>query len=61
MTVDPRRAAEAARRIQDLSRSIQTHQSNIARIERDKGQQIQREQSEIDRLTRQIADLKRQL
>jgi hypothetical protein len=66
--VDARKSVEAARRIQEISRTIQNHQSNILRIEREKGekvkyydQQIKREQDEIKRHTREIDELKRQI
>jgi hypothetical protein len=66
--VDPKKSAEAARKIQEINRTIQTHQSNILRIEREKSekvkycdQQIKREQDEIKRHSREIDELKRQI
>jgi hypothetical protein len=65
---DARKSAEAARRIQEISRTITTHESNISRFERDKAdkvkyydQLIRREQDEIRRHTKLIDDLKRQI
>ena len=66
--VDARKSAEAARKIQEISRTITNHQSNISRLEREKSekvryydQQITREQDEIKRHTRLIDELKRQI
>jgi DNA repair ATPase RecN len=66
--VDPKKSAEAARRIQEINRTIQNHQSRISTIEREKAekvkyydQQIRHEQDEIKRYTRQIDELKRQI
>ena len=66
--VDAIKSAEAARRIQELSRTITSHESNISRFEREKSekvryydQQIRREQDEIKRHTRLIDELKRQI
>jgi hypothetical protein len=66
--VDPKKSAEAARRIQEINRTIQNHQSRISSIEREKvekvkyyDQQIRHEQDEIKRHTRQIDELKRQI
>jgi hypothetical protein len=66
--VDARKSAEAARKIQEISRTITNHQSNISRLEREKSeklryfdQQIMREQDEIKRHTRLIDELKRQI
>ena len=66
--VDPKKSAEAARKIQEINRTITTHQSNISRIEREKSdkvryfdQQIKREQDEIKRHSRTIDELKRQI
>lgn len=65
---DPKKSAEAARKIQEINRTITTHQSNISRIEREKSdkvryfdQQIKREQDEIKRHSRTIDELKRQI
>jgi hypothetical protein len=66
--VDARKSAEAARRIQEINRTIANHQSSISRLEREKSekvkyydQQIRREQDEIKRHTRLIDELKRQI
>jgi hypothetical protein len=66
--VDARKSAEAARKIQEISRTIQNHQSKISSIEREKvekekyyDQQIRYEQDEIKRHTRLIDELKRQI
>jgi hypothetical protein len=68
MMIDPKKSAEAAKKIQDINRTITTHQSNITRIEREKSdkvryfdQQIKREQDEIKRHSRTIDELKRQI
>jgi hypothetical protein len=65
---DPKKSAEAARRIQETNRTIQNHQSKISSLEREKGekvkyydQQIRREQDEIKRHLRTIDELKRQI
>ena len=65
---DPKKTAEIARKIQDISRAVANHESTISRLEHEKNdkarfydQQIGRERDEISRLNRQIADLKRQL
>ena len=64
--VDPKKSAEAAKKIQEINRTITNHQSNISRIEREKSdriryfdQQIKQEQDEIKRHTRTIDELKR--
>lgn len=66
--IDPKKSAEAVRKIQDITRTIQNHQSAIQRIEREKNdkirycdQQIKREQEAIQRYTREIDALKRQI
>lgn len=66
--VDPKKSAEAARKIQEINRTIQNHQTRISSIERDKvekirycDQQIKHEQDEIKRHTRLIDELKRQI
>jgi hypothetical protein len=68
MMADPKKSAEAARKIQEINRTITTHQSNISRIEREKSdkvgyfdQQIKREQDEIKRHSRTIDELKHQI
>lgn len=66
--VDPKKSAEAARKIQEINRTIQAHQTRISSIEREKAdkvrnydQQIRHEQDEIKRHTRLIDELKRQI
>ncbi len=66
--VDPKKSAEAARKIQDINRTIQNHRTRISGIEREKAdkvkyydQQIRHEQDEIKRHTRLIDELKRQI
>jgi outer membrane murein-binding lipoprotein Lpp len=66
--MDPKKAAEISRKIQDISRQIQSHNSNIDRITREREQkaryyddQIKRERDAAQRLERQVDDLKRQL
>lgn len=65
---DPKKTQEISRKLQEIARSVQSHETNIGRIEREKNdktryfdQQIARERDEIKRLNRQIEDLKRQL
>jgi peptidoglycan hydrolase CwlO-like protein len=64
--IDPKKEAEIARKVLDLTRSIASHESQITRLEREKSdrireldQRINREREEIKRLNRQITDLKR--
>lgn len=64
--IDPKKSAEAARKIQEINRTIETHQANISRIEREKSdrvryfdQQIKHELDEIRRHSRTIDELKR--
>jgi sugar-specific transcriptional regulator TrmB len=66
--VDPKKSAEAARRIQEINRTIQTHQTRISNLEREKNerarnydQQIKHEQDEIKRHVKLIDELKRQI
>lgn len=66
--VDAKKSAEALRRIQDIQRTIASHESNISRIEREKServryydQQINSEKDRIKQYARQIEDLKRQI
>jgi two-component sensor histidine kinase len=66
--VDPKKSAEAARRIQEISHTIQNHQTRISSLEREKSerirnydQQIKHEQDEIKRHTKMIDELKRQI
>jgi hypothetical protein len=66
--VDPKKSAEAAKRIQEINRTIQTHQTRISSIEYEKAnkvryydQQIKHEQDEIRRHSKLIDDLKRQI
>lgn len=66
--IDPKKSAEAARKIQEISRTITNHQSRITQLEREKNdrvryydQQIKHEQDEIKRHSRSIDELKRQI
>jgi hypothetical protein len=66
--IDPKKSADISRKIQDISRAMQTHKSNIDRIGRERDQkaryyedQIKRERDTLQRLERQHDDLKRQL
>ena len=66
--IDSKKSAEIAKRIQDISRSVKTHETNIERYELEKNdklryydQQIKREQDEIKKLGKQVDDLKRLL
>ncbi|MBK6433826.1 hypothetical protein [Candidatus Amarolinea dominans] len=59
---------DIANKIEDIARSITTHETNITRFEREKNdkirdydQLISRERNEIKRLQQLIADLKRQM
>ncbi len=63
---DPKKDAEIARKVQDITRTISSHESQLSRLEREKNdkvrdldQKINRERDEIKKLNRQIADLKR--
>ncbi len=65
---DVKKSAEAVRKIQDIQRTIASHESNISRIEREKSerirycdQQISSEKDRIKQYARQIDDLKRQI
>jgi hypothetical protein len=65
---DARKSAEAARRIQEIQRTIANHQTRITTLEREKkdrvryyDQQIQHEQDEIRRHSKQVEELKRQI
>jgi flagellar biosynthesis chaperone FliJ len=65
---DPKKSAEAVRRIQDIQRTIASHESKISSIEREKServrnydQQISSEKDRIKQCTRQIDELKRQI
>ena len=66
--VDTKKSAEAAKRIQEINKTIQSHQSRISSIEQEKAykvkyydQQIKHEQDEIKRHTKLIDELKRQI
>ncbi len=66
--IDPKKSAEAAKIIQEINRTIQTHQIRISSIEYEKAnkvryydQQIKHEQDEIRRHTKLIDELKRQI
>ena len=63
---DPKKDAEIARKVQDITRTISSHESQLSRLEREKidkvrdlDQKINRERDEIKKLNKQIADLKR--
>jgi predicted nucleic acid-binding Zn-ribbon protein len=63
---DPKKAAEAVKKIQEIQHKITNHQSNISKIEHDKNdrikyfdQQIKHEQDEIKQHTKTIDELKR--
>jgi len=65
---DPKKSAEAVKKIQEIQKTIASHQATIARIEHEKGdriryydQQIRSEQDRIKPYERQIEDLKRQI
>lgn len=66
--VDPKKSADAMRKIQDIQKAVAVHESNISRVEREKServryydQQIRAEQDRIRQYRRQIDDLKRQI
>ena len=66
--VDPKKSAEAAKKIQDINHTIQNHQTRTSSTEYEKAnkvkyydQQIKHEQDEIKRLTKLIDELKRQI
>jgi len=68
VATDPKKSAEALRKIQEIQRKIANHDANIKRTEQEKiqrvrtyDQQIQREQDEIKRYSREIDTLKRQI
>jgi len=63
---DPKKDAEIARKVQDIMRTISSHEGQLSRLEREKNdkvrdldQKISRERDEIKKLNKQIADLKR--
>ena len=65
---DPRKSAEAVKKIQELQNKVKSHSSKIAQIEQEKNvknryfdQQIRSEQDQIKQHSRQIEDLKRQI
>jgi hypothetical protein len=65
---DPKKTQEISRKIQEIARLVQSHETNIGRIEKEKNdktryfdQQIAHERDKIKQLNRQIEDLKRQL
>jgi len=65
---DARKSEEAVKKIQEIQKTKANYQSNIARIEHEKGdriryfdQQIRNEQDRIKQCDRQIEDLKRQI
>jgi hypothetical protein len=63
---DPKKSAEAVKKIADIQNKIKSHTSRITQIDGQKkmqikmfDQQIQNEQSQIDRYSKEITDLKR--
>ena len=65
---DPKRSAEATKRILELQTVISTHQSNIANLNRQKSekiryfdQQIKNEEDRVKQHNNQIVILKRQI
>ena len=65
---DPKRSAEATKRILELQKVISTHQSNIANLNRQKSekiryfdQQIKNEEDRVKQHNNQIVILKRQI
>ena len=66
--VDPKKSAEAAKRNQEINKTIQSHQSRVSAIEQEKAykvkyydQQIRHEEDEIKRHIKLIEELKRQI
>ena len=60
---DPKKSAEALRKIQEIKQAIASHQTNITRIEREKGdrirhhdQQIRNEQDRIKQIDHEKED-----
>jgi hypothetical protein len=65
---DPKRSAEATKRILELQKVISTHQSNLANLNRQKSekiryfdQQIKNEEDRVKQHNNQIVILKRQI
>ena len=65
---DPKRSAEAVKKIQELQKTISTHQANIANLNKQKNekikyldQQIKSEEDRIKQNNNQIDILKRQI
>jgi len=63
---DPKKSAEAVKKITEIQNKIKNHTSRIAQIDSEKttrvrayDQQIQNEQNQINRYMREVADLKR--
>jgi division protein CdvB (Snf7/Vps24/ESCRT-III family) len=63
---DPKKSAEAAKKVVELQNKIKSHTSRIAQIDSQKktqtsmfDQQIQNEQNQINRYLKEVADLKR--
>ena len=63
---DPKKSAEAVKKIAEIQSKIKSHAAKIAQIENEKkmkskffDQQIQNEQNQIDKYTKDVADLKR--
>jgi hypothetical protein len=66
--IDPKKSAEAVKKIQEIQHMIASRQSKISSIEQEKtvkvryyDQQIKQERDEIVRHTKLIAELKRQI
>jgi predicted nucleic acid-binding Zn-ribbon protein len=65
---DPKKSAEAVKKIQELQNKIQSHSSRVSQIENEKNvriryfdQQIKSERDQIQQHSRQIDELKRQI
>jgi hypothetical protein len=65
---DPKKSAEAVKKIQELQTKIKNHTMRISQIENEKkikirfyDQQVQSEQSQINQRTKEIEQLKRQI
>jgi hypothetical protein len=65
---DPKKSAEAVKKIQELQNKVQSHASRISQIENEKkvrmgifDQQIKSEQNQINQHKAKIEELKRQI
>ncbi len=63
---DPKKSAEAVKKITEIQNKIKNHTSRIAQLDNEKrtrakvyDQQIQNEQNQINRYLKEVADLKR--